>query len=119
MQEILEKFPFLTWATYDGEEYIGIVGNSDNQLVSMYIFSIIPTPELKKLFLVLGEEWWWETNRLTPINISLKDRWKVFKPYMKTFAMKEFNIHCGPCTSIDKISTKRMKRKNIKLKIKN
>jgi hypothetical protein len=111
----LEKFPFLTHGTYLDQEYLGIVGNSDNQIVSMYVYNLLPNDELKKLFLQLGDEWWWETNRQLPINIALKDRWVVFRPYMRTFIAKDFDHLAGPCVSLDTVMVKRIKRRQIQL----
>jgi hypothetical protein len=111
----LEKFPFLTLGIYLEQEYLGIIGNSDSQIVSMYIFGQLPNDAAKELFLSLGEEWWWETNRQLPINVALKDRWVVFRPYMKTFITKDFEIRGGPCVSLDRVMTKRIKRRQIQL----
>lgn len=120
MNKTLEKFPFLTWGKYvvqsGGEqEYLGIVGNSDTQILSMYVYDNLPSEEHKKLFLQLGDEWWWETNRQLPINIALKERWAPFRPYMKTFVTKDFHIFAGPCVSLDNIAAKRIKRRQIQL----
>lgn len=111
----LEKFPFLTLGKYVDQEYLGIVGNSCSQIVSMYIYDQLPTDEYKKLFLQLGEEWWWETNRQLPINVALKDRWAVFRPYLKTFIAKDFDVITGPCVSLDSVMFKRVKRRQIQL----
>lgn len=120
MNKTLEKFPFLTWGKYvvqsGGEqEYLGIIGNSDAQILSMYVYDNLHGEELKRLFLELGEEWWWETNRQLPINIALKQRWAPFRPYMKTFITKDFQILSGPCVSLDNIAAKRIKRRQIQL----
>lgn len=111
----LEKFPFLTLGRYLEQEYLGIVGNSDNQITSMYIYNSLPDEEHKKLFLQLGDEWWWETNRQMPINVTLKDRWTVFRPYLKTFITSDFEIIQGPCVSLDTVMVKRVKRRQIQL----
>lgn len=114
MIEKLENFPFLTFGQYIDQEYLGIIGNSDSQIVSIYVFDMVPD-ELKRLFLELGEEWWWETNRTIPINIVLKDRWAIFRPYLKTFIKKDFKIIHGPCLSLDDVISKRIKRRQIQL----
>lgn len=119
MKTTLEKFPFLTHGTYVDTEYLGIIGNSDTQLVSMYVYGNLPTEEMKRVFLELGEEWWWETNRQMPINIALKQRWAIFRPYMKTFIAKDFQIHTGPSVSLDDLTSKRIKRRQIQLVRKN
>jgi hypothetical protein len=113
--EILGKFPFLTWGRYLEQDYIGIIGNSDNQILSMYVYSNLHNEDLKKLYLKLGEEWWWETNRQIPINVVLKDRWQIFRPYLKAFITKDFEIQSGPCISLDNVMIKRVKRRQIQL----
>jgi hypothetical protein len=111
----LEKFPFLTLGKYLDQEYLGIIGNSDNQIVSMYLFDLLPEDSYKSLFLALGDEWWWETNRQLPINVALKDRWVVFRPFMRSFIAKDFEIIAGPCVSLDSVMIKRIKRRQIQL----
>lgn len=111
----LENFPFLTLGRYLEQEYLGIIGNSDNQIISMYVYNILPDEEHKKLFLQLGDEWWWETNRQMPINVTLKDRWSIFRPYLKTFITNDFEIIQGPCVSLDVVMCKRVKRRQIQL----
>ena len=71
-KEIEEKFPFLSVVTYGGMEYIGIVNNQDNLTTTMYIYSDALTPEEKAKLIELGEIWWWESNRMLPINIFLR-----------------------------------------------
>lgn len=113
--KLSEKFPFLTYATYGDDEYIGIIQNSDNQFVTMYVLNRMHDEKLKKQFLAFGEEWWWGSNRMIPINIFFKDRFKVFRPYLMTFASKDFVINCGPTVSLDDHITKRIKRRSIQL----
>ena len=111
----LQNFPFLTLGKYLDQDYLGIVGNSDAQIVSMYVYSMLPDDESKKMFLQLGEEWWWETNRMLPINVALKERWMPFRPAMKTFISKDFELITGPCVSLDTVMVKRIKRRQIQL----
>lgn len=113
----LDNFPFLTLGRYKvlEQEYLGIIGNSDGQITSMYVYNMLPDEEHKKLFLQLGDEWWWETNRQMPINVTLKDRWSIFRPYLKTFITNDFEIIKGPCVSLDTVMVKRVKRRQIQL----
>ena len=110
-----ERFPFLSFGKYVDREYVGIVQNCDNTLLSMYVYNHIQDVELKKLFLRLGDNWWFESNRTIPINIFLKDSFKIFQPYLKTFARKEWDHIAGPMTSLSEIMTKRIKRRQISL----
>ena len=114
-QTLLDDFPFLTLISYGGNEYIGIIQNVDNNLASMYNFENVKTIEDKKEFLELGEEWWWGTNRLIPINIILKSRWEKYKPTLTTFSIKDFVVIHGPIVSLNNIVQRRIKRRNIQL----
>jgi len=113
--KITEKYPFLSIVQYANVEHIGIIMNQDKILTTMYNFGNIESAELKKLFLELGETWWWESNRSIPINLFLRDEWVVFKGYKTIFNNKNLIILSGPCTSLSNISQKRSKRKSITL----
>lgn len=112
---LFENFPFLTYALYNESEYIGIVQNMDNYFISMYVYNIIPSQEYRKYFLELGNTWWWESNRQIPINIFLKGKFDVFKPFLKTFVKKEFYIYRGPTISLQNLTNKKQKKKNIQI----
>jgi hypothetical protein len=114
-ERIQEKYPFLSIVLYADKEYIGIIMNQDKVLTTMYDFGRILDNDLKKLFLELGETWWWESNRSIPINLFLKEEWTVFREYRTTFNNKTLEILSGPCTSLNNIIQKRSKRKSITL----
>lgn len=114
-QKLSESHPFITVCTYANSEYIGIIQNRDDSVTTFYDYGSIVEAELKNLFLELGENWWWESNRLIPINIFLRNDWVVFKPYLKTFNNKSLNILHGPCTSMNELAKKRIKRRSITL----
>lgn len=118
-QTLLDDFPFLTLVSYGGNEYVGIIQNVDNNLASMYNYESIKTVEHKQRFLELGEEWWWGTNRMIPINIIFRTQFQIFRPVLVTFTIKDFEIIHGPSLSLDDIVQKRIKRKNIQLIRKN
>lgn len=114
-QKLLEDFPFLTLVAYGGNEYVGIMQNMDHQTASMYRFDLIKSTKDKQDFLDLGEEWWWGTNRMIPINIIFKSRWEIFRPTLVTFSLKDFEVVHGPTISLSNIIQKRIKRRNIQL----
>jgi hypothetical protein len=114
-QNLLEDFPFLTLVAYGGNEYVGIIQNVDHQLASMYNFETIKSLDDKKEFLDLGEEWWWGTNRLIPINIIFKSRWEKYRPTLISFSLKDFTVIHGPVVSLSNIVQRRSKRRNIQL----
>ena len=114
-QDLLDKFPFLTLVKYGGNEYVGIIQNMDNNLVSMYNYENIKELVDRQDFLELGEEWWWGTNRMIPINIIFKQAFEKYRVCLITFSIKDFEILHGTCISLSKIMQKRVKRRNIQL----
>lgn len=110
-----EKFPFLTIISYLNQEYIGIMQNGDSQFVSMYILEPTCTQEEKQRFLLCGETWWWESNRTIPINLFLKDKFKPFSKYLKTFAKKDVKIIEGPTINLMDLINRKLKRRTIHL----
>lgn len=118
MFEELDRFPFLTVGRYIDTDYIGIVQNCDNQFISMYCYDMITDVTMKAKFLQFGEEWWWESNHQIPINVYLGEKFKIFRPYLKTFARKSFDVQHGPVTSLTDVIQKRIKRRMIQLVMK-
>ena len=114
-KEIEEKFPFLSVVTYGGQEFIGIVNNQDNLTTTMYVYSDVLTPEEKAKLIELGEIWWWESNRMLPINIFLRKEMGAFKHIQRTMNSKDVKVTHGPTVNLNKLTVKRIKRKSLQL----
>jgi hypothetical protein len=114
-EKLASNYPFLTICTYSGEEFITIIQNRDDVVTTVYDYGSIVESHLKERFLELGESWWWESNRLIPINLFLKNEWSIFKPYLKTFNNKNLEIIHGPVTSLNELHKRRVKRRSITL----
>ena len=110
-----ENFPFISVIVHVSHEYVGIIINQDAQVTSMYDYSAIKTDEEKQRFIELGEAWWWESNRQIPINIFLAREILDFRYVIKNFSTKDVKLVHGPCTSLNDIIVKRIKRKSITL----
>ena len=110
-----KQFPFITCIRTGDEEYVGIIINLDESVTSIYNYADIKSEIEKKLFLELGEGWWWESNRKIPINIFLKAEMIVYRPYIKTFNSKDVEVVFGPIVNLTEIAEKRVKRKSIQL----
>jgi hypothetical protein len=110
-----QNFPFISVINYVEQEFVGIIINQDAQITSMYDFAGLKTEEEKQQFLELGEAWWWESNRQIPINIFLSRELQAFKYIIRNFSTKDVRVLLGPCTSLNDIITKRIKRKSITL----
>lgn len=114
-QTILDAYPFITYLTYGGNDYVGIVQNADEFITTIYDFAALRTSEQKTNFLGLADQWWWESNRLIPINVFLKQDWTEFRICIKTFNSKDVTIIHGPYVSLREIAQKRSKRRSITL----
>ena len=114
-KDIEEKFPFLSVVTYGGQEYVGIINNQDSFITSMYVFTQINSEEEKARFIELGEVWWWESNRMIPINIFLKNDMQPFKYVMMTMNTKDVKVGLGPTVNLNKLAIKRVKSKSVQL----
>jgi len=114
-KEIEEKFPFLSVVTYGGNEYIGIINNQDAFITSMYIYTDLRSDSDRAKFVELGEVWWWESNRMIPINIFLQKDMEQFKYIMMTMNSKDVKVSLGPTVNLNRLSVKRVKRKSVQL----
>lgn len=110
-----QNLPFISVINYGELEYIGIITNQDQFVTSFYDLNAIKTPEEKKLFLEIGEIWWWESNRQFPINIFCRDQIGKFSYALKTFNSKDVRIVLGPVVNIMNLTLRRVKRKSVQL----
>lgn len=115
IQQFLEEFPFMSLVRYADKEIVGIIQNSDNTVVTVYRYDLLKTSEEKLAFIEAGEEWWWGSNRLLPINIVLKTTMKNFSYCLQTYATKDFEMLAGHLTSLENVIVKRTKRRQISL----
>jgi hypothetical protein len=100
---------------YGGNDYIGVIQNLDEVITTIYDYGALRSVEQKQHFLELAEMWWWESNRLIPINVFLKAEWTPFREVVKTMNSKDVEIKFGPQVSLKEIAAKRSKRRSITL----
>jgi hypothetical protein len=114
-ENLQQNFPFISVINHVEHEYVGIIINQDAQVTSLYDYTAIKTDEEKTRFLELGEAWWWESNRQIPINIFLLREILPYRYAIRNFSTKDVKVLFGPCTSLNDIIVKRIKRKSITL----
>jgi len=115
LEEFKTSFPFISGIRAQTHEYIGIIQNSDDRVISFYDYCALRSTSEKKQLLEMGELWWWESSRTLPINIFLSGQMDPFKYCLKTLINKEVEILFGPCTSLSDLLQKRIKRRQIQL----
>ena len=114
-KDIETNFPFISVVQYGGNEYVGVIINQDQYVTSMYVYTDIRSRSEQQLFLNLGEAWWWESNRLIPINIFMRGELEHFKYCIITMNSKDVKVSVGPTVNLNNMSIKRVKRKNVQL----
>ena len=114
-KRLTELHPFITVCSYAGQDYVGIVQNRDDVVTTIYDYGSIIDTDLRERFLELGDIWWWESNRLVPINMFLKEEWVAFRPYLRTFNNKSLTVVHGPICSMLELAKRKSKRKSITL----
>jgi hypothetical protein len=113
--KLSQNHPFIAVLSYANQDYVGIIQNRDEIVTTIYDYGSIIEPEVKQKFLELGDIWWWESNRLVPINLFLKNEWLPFKNYIRTFNNKSLVILHGPIVSMSEFTKRRSKRRSITL----
>jgi hypothetical protein len=115
LKDIEQNFPFLSVVQYGGNEYVGIIVNQDQYVTSMYVITLLKSDEAKQAFLEMGDVWWWESNRMIPINIFLRREMEAFKYSLMTMNSKDVKVTLGPCINLNNLALKRVKRKSVQL----
>ncbi len=115
LKDIEQKFPFLSVVAYGGNEYVGIIVNQDVTVTTMYLYTKLKTPAHKELLIELGEIWWWESNRMIPINIFLRKEIQDISYSLMTMNTKDVKVIVGPCVNLNNLTIKRIKRKSVQV----
>ena len=115
LKEIEQKYPYISVVAYGGNEYVRVISNQDQYVTSMYVYTALKTEVEKELLLDLGEIWWWESNRMIPINIFLKKEIEPLVYSLITFNSKTVKVVIGPTVNVNNLSLKRIKRRSVQL----
>ena len=115
LKNLEKNFPFISVVAYGGNEYVGIIVNQDSTVTTMFVYSKLKSDEHKKLLLTLGEVWWWESNRMIPINIFLRKEISELSYCMITMNTKDVKVSVGPCVNLNNLTIKRVKRKSVQV----
>jgi len=81
----------------------------------MYVYTNLRSENERKAFLELGDIWWWESNRMIPINIFLRKDIEPFRHALITMNSKDVKVTIGPCVNLNNLAIKRVKRKSVQL----
>ena len=114
-KKLSENHPYISICSYASQDYVGIIQNRDDSVTTIYDYGAIVIPDLRTRYLELGDIWWWESNRMIPINIFLKEDWGQFRYVVKTLLTKEVTLIAGHTVKLMDLASKRTKRKMVQL----
>ena len=110
-QQYIDRLPpYLTYGRAYDEDYVGIIVVRSKNFTTMYVLNDVNEPEMKKELMMLGERWWWQSNRNVPITVFMASDLAKFEFCKRTFLSKDFEVISGPQVSIMNLPTKRIKR---------
>lgn len=115
LKDIEENFPFISVVHYGGSEYVGVIINQDQYVTSMYVYTELHTDQERQRLIELAEVWWWESNRMIPISIFLRNEMDQFRYAIVTMNSKDVKVTIGPCVNLNNLALKRVKRKSVQL----
>lgn len=115
VSDFQDNHPFISCIRAGDHEIVGIIINFDDFITSIYDISVLKSPDETRIFLEMGETWWWESNRQIPINIFLKKEMIGFRYCVRNFNSKDVEMVFGPRVNLSEIAKKRIKRKSIQL----
>jgi len=115
LKEIENQYPYISVVAYGGNEYVGIISNQDAFVTSMFIYTELKTIDEKESLLDLGDIWWWESNRMIPINIFLRKEIQDIGYSLMTMNTKDVKVIVGPCVNLNNLTIKRIKRKSVQV----
>ena len=111
----METLPFLTHMRLKDTNFLCLILNSDEKILTFYDLDAIKTDEEVQRLMSVADAWWSESNRLLPISIFMREGTREFQKYLRTVNRKDIEIIEGPCTSLNKLINKRTKKKQISL----
>ena len=115
LKDIEENFPFISVVHYGGSEYVGVIINQDQYVTSMYVYTDLHTDAERQRLIELAQVWWWESNRMIPINIFLRNEMEQFRYVIQTMNSKDVKVTIGPTVNLNNLAIKRVKRKSVQL----
>ena len=117
IEDLRAKYEFLTFVIFKDDMIYGIVQNETPKILMIYEFDLLKTSEEKEQFLQYGNEWWWGSAHLVPINLFIGDRFEVFDYVLKGYPRKPIENLIGPTFNLAERYLRRVRKKRIEVVI--
>ncbi len=116
IEETRAEHEFLTFLLLtSGEVKVGIIQNESPKMVLFYDYEKIRDSERQKLFLQLGDSWWWGSNQALPVDSFIGEDFDIFGSALTGYPKKSIDEIHGPTISLQEQYLKRVKKKKIEI----
>jgi len=116
IEETRAEHEFLTFLVLSsGEVRVGIIQNESPKVVQFYDYEKIRNKNHQKLFLELGDSWWWGSNQALPVDSFIGEEFDIFSPALTGYPKKSIEEIHGPTISLQEQYLKRVKKKKIEI----
>lgn len=116
LDQMLDQFPFIAClVTEKGGEVVGIVQNVDQSFVNIYEYDRIRSQDSRRRFLELGERWWYESNRIIPVNVFIGRKFDEFQQVLIGHSRKSITESAGHCVNLHETYGRRVKKRRVEL----
>jgi hypothetical protein len=116
IEETRAEHEFLTFLLLtSGEVKVGIIQNESPKMVLFYDYEKIRDSGHQKLFLQLGDSWWWGSNQALPVDSFIGEDFDIFGSALTGYPKKSIDEIHGPTISLQEQYLKRVKKKKIEI----
>ena len=116
IEETRKQHAFLTFLIMENDDIkVGVVQNENMKIIMFYDFEKIRSPEDKKAFLEMADEWWWGSNHSVPVNAFNGDEFDRFQCALRGYPKKSIQHTIGPTFSLQNQYLRRIKKKKIEI----
>jgi hypothetical protein len=112
-ERLRRDYPFLTYVKYGETEIVGVIQNLTSQFLMIFDYAEIKTDVDKKLFLELGERWWYESNTKVPIDVFLGEKFEGFRHVLRGYSRREVKDIIGPTINLAEMFARRVKKRRV------
>ena len=116
IEETRAEHEFLTFLVLaSGEVKVGIIQNETPKMVLFYDYEKIRDKRQQRLFLELGDSWWWGSNQALPVDSFIGEDFDIFHTALIGYPKKSIQEMHGPSISLQEQYLKRVKKKKIEI----
>lgn len=106
---------YLTFLVLENEIIVGIIQNETQKMMMIYNLEKLRDQKLQKEFLSYGDEWWWGSSRLIPVDSFIGKRFDAYREILIGYPKKSVKEVIGPTFNMGEQYLKRIKKRKIEI----